>query len=99
MRSRLHDGSCQQQIEYLRARTEATTAALRPDRFIGAPAKAASLIGSPIQNCGLVGVAELRALVAALAALVAAHPREHCLEANLSDRAVPNRLTCRACPV
>jgi len=50
MRSRLHHGPRQQQIEYLRARTQATTAALRPDRSIGAPAKAASLIGSPIQN-------------------------------------------------
>src|SRR5260370_23415252 len=52
MLCRLHHGSCQQQIEYLRARTQAMTAALRPDRSIGAPAKAASLIGSPIQNGG-----------------------------------------------
>src|SRR5258707_7779674 len=47
MRSRLHHGWCRQQ-----ARTQAMTAALRPDRSIGAPAKAASLIGSPIQNGG-----------------------------------------------
>jgi hypothetical protein len=54
MRSRLHHGPCRQQIEYLRARTQATTAASRPDRSIGAPAKAASLIGAPIQNFGIV---------------------------------------------
>jgi len=80
MRSTLHHGPCRQQIGYLRARTQAMTAASRPDRPIGAPAKAvtkaAGLTGSPIQNGGLVRVAELRALVAALAALVAAHGQE-----------------------
>jgi len=75
------------------------TAASRPDRSIGAPAKAASLIGSPIQNGGLIRVAELRALVAARAALMAAHGQEHYLQADLNDRPAPNRLTCRACPV
>src|SRR5258706_4288756 len=50
MRSMLHHGPCQRQIGYLRPRTQAMTAASRPDRSIGAPAKAASLIGSPIQN-------------------------------------------------
>src|SRR5258706_12769 len=46
------------------------------DRSIGAPAKAASLIGSPIQNGGLIRVAELHALFAGLAALIAAHGQE-----------------------
>jgi len=47
----------------------------------------------------LVRVVELAAVVAALAALVAAHGQEHYLQANPGDRAAPNRLACRACPV
>src|SRR5258706_14844462 len=98
MRSRLHHGPCQRQIGYLRPRTQAMTAASRPDRSIGAPAKAASLIGSPIQNGGLIRVAELHALFAGLAALMARAWPGADLQANLNDRPAPNRLTCRAWP-
>jgi hypothetical protein len=68
--------------------------------LIGAPQLAAAETPPATPNeADLVRVAELRALVAALAALVAAHGQEHCLQANPGDRAAPNRLAFRACPV
>src|SRR5258706_7117603 len=98
MRFRLSHGPCRQEIGYLRARTQATTAASRPDRSIGAPAKAASLIGSPIQNGGLIPVAELHALFAGLAALIGRAWAGADPQAKLNDRPGPEPLNFPGLP-